>query len=202
MNPFHLPAMQFAQQTFLCSTIRLALTDAILHSQVDHRREQISFWEIAYGPLHLNKLSSQNRLEWVLKADWAGQMSSERRIPDHWSKSHLSARLHCSLAYWWWRLGLSVCVITLGDLCWVSRRLVQGEDEHGGQSSKVVWPPLFCPECVGCSLFPPTLSHSVAWEIWAVTKTSNWHIQVLWETKQQERETETNTCQTKWRFIA
>lgn len=72
MNPFHLPAMQFTQQPFLCSSIRLALTDAILHSQVDHRREQISFWEGAYGPLHLDKLSSQNRLEWVLEADWAG----------------------------------------------------------------------------------------------------------------------------------
>jgi len=35
MNPFHLPAIQFAQQPFLCSNIRLALTDAILHSQVD-----------------------------------------------------------------------------------------------------------------------------------------------------------------------
>jgi len=124
-------------------------------------------------------------------------MSSERRIPDHWSKSHLSARLHCSLAYWWWRLSMSVCVITLGDLCWVSRRLVQGEDERGGQSREVVRP-LFCPGCLGCRLFPPTLSHSVTWEIWAVTKTSNWHIQER-ETKQQERVTETNTCQTKWR---
>lgn len=103
MNPLHLPAMHFAQQPFLCSSIKLALTDAILHSQVDHSREQISLREGAYRPLHKDKLSSQNRLEWVLKADWAGQMSSQRRIPDHWSKSHLSARLRSSLAYWWWR---------------------------------------------------------------------------------------------------
>lgn len=202
MNPFHLPAMLFAKQPFLCSSIRLVLTDAILHSQVDHRREQISFWEGAYGRLHLDKLSSQNRVEWVLKSDWVGQMSWEWLIHDHWSKSHLSARLRCSLAYWWWRWDVSVCVITLGDLYWVSRRLVQGEDERGGQSSEVVWPPLLCPGCLGCSLFPPTLSHSVSWEIWTVTKTSNWHVQVLRETTQQERVAETNTCQTKLLFIA
>lgn len=144
MNRLHLPAMHFAQQSFLCSSIKLALTDAILHSQVDHSREQISLREGAYSPLHMDKLSSQNRLERVLKADWAGQMSSQRRIPDRWSKSHLSARLYSSLAYWWWRWDASVCVITLGDLCWVSRQLVQGEDESRGQSSEVVWPPVFC----------------------------------------------------------
>ncbi len=55
---------------------------------------------------------------------------------------------------------MSVCVITLGDLCWVFCQLVQGEDESRGQSSEVVWPPVFCPGCLGCGLFPPTLSHS------------------------------------------
>lgn len=144
MNPLHIPAMHFAQQSFLCSFIKLALADAILHSQVDHSREQISLREGAYSPLHMDKLSSQNRLERVLKADWAGQMSSQRRIPDRWSKSHLSARLRSRLAYWWWRWDVSVCVITLGDLCWVFCQLVQGEDESRGQSSEVVWPPVFC----------------------------------------------------------
>lgn len=69
MNPLHIPAMHFAQQSFLCSFIKLALADAILHSQVDHSREQISLREGAYSPLHMDKLSSQNRLERVLKAD-------------------------------------------------------------------------------------------------------------------------------------
>ncbi len=192
MNPLHLPAMHFTQQSFLCSSIKFALTDAILHSQVDHSSEEISLRKGAYSPLHMDKLSSQNRLEWVLKADWAGQMSSQWCIPDRWSKSHLSARLRSSLAYWWWRWAVSVCVLTSGDLCWVSRQLVQGEDKSLGQSSEVVWPPVFCPGCLGCGLFPPTLSHSVGWESQAVTKTSNWHVQVLRETKQQERVTETN----------
>jgi len=52
---------------------------------------------------------------------------------------------------------MSVCVITLGDLCWVSRRLVQGEDERGGQSREVVRPLLSW--MFGLQIIP---SHSIS----------------------------------------